>query len=172
MRKIMFVTFLIGFLGLYCGAMAQNAEDFEKEGLKHFGEAYYNALPRKNRAMAEEEFALAEKAFRKAIEKNPQRVKAYLHLGLTYSAQKKYAAAAETYRSALFIAPQQKRIYLQLASALEKSGDYRGAIEALRQLRALESDERAIRVIDDFIGKMEKRVTGSDLDATQSGDQP
>jgi cytochrome c-type biogenesis protein CcmH/NrfG len=172
MRKILFLTILfLAFTGLFSHARAQN-EDFEKIGRKHFDKAYFKAIPQKNRAMADEEFALAEKAFQKAIEKKPQRVKAYLHLGRTYSAQKKYSAAAETYRSALVIAPQQKKIYLRLASALEKDGDYRGAINALEELRALESDDRAIRIIDDFIGKIEKRAARPDPDKSQSGELP
>ena len=162
----------LGYSGLLCPALAQSEEDFEKDGLKHYDKAYFTAIPQKNRAMADEEFALAEKAFHKAIEKRPRRINAYLHLGRTYSAQKKYAAAAETYRSALMIAPQQKKIYLRLASALEKDGDYRGAINALEKLRSLESDDRAIRIIDDFIGQMEKRAARNDSVESQAGDLP
>ena len=159
MKRILFKTILfLAFTGLLSYAPAHSEDDFEEAGLKHFDNAFFKARPQKNRAMADQEFALAEKAFQKAIEKKPQRVKAYLHLGRTYSAQKKYSAAAETYRSALVIAPQQKKIYLRLASALEKDGDYQGAISALEALRSQETDERAIRIIDDFIGKMEKRA--------------
>ena len=161
-----------GYSGLLCPVLAQSEEDVEKDGLKHYDQAYFTAIPQKNRAMADEEFALAEKAFQKAIEKRPRRINAYLHLGRTYSAQKKYAAAAETYRSALMIAPQQKKIYLRLASALEKDWDYRGAINALEKLRSLESDDRAIRIIDDFIGQMEKRAARNDSVKSQSGDLP
>jgi len=173
MKKTLLLTILfLAFIGFHFFALAQSEEDFEREGLEHFERAYLKAMPRKNRALADQEFARAEKAFQKDIEKNSNNVKAYLHLGLTYSAQKKYAAAAETFRSALTVAPQHKRIYLQLASALEKNGDYRGAIDALVELRTLESDARAIRVIDDFIGKLEKRAAGSGSDTMQSGDQP
>ena len=173
MRRILFLTILfLTFAGLFSHARAQSEEDFEKKGLKHFDNAFFKAIPQKNRARAAAEFALAEIAFQKAIEKKPHKVNAYLHLGRTYSAQKKYAAAAETYRSALVIAPQQKKIYLPLASALEKDGDYRGAIKALEELRALESDDRAIRIIDDFIGKMEKRAARTDPDDNQSGELP
>ena len=128
MRKLIFLTLisLFAILSTASDSQAQSVEELESTGLQHYKKAYFKAIPQKNRAMADEEFAMAEKAFRKAIKKNPQRVKAYLHLGLTYSAQKKYAAAAATYRSALAIAPQHKRIYLRLASALEKNGDYRG----------------------------------------------
>jgi cytochrome c-type biogenesis protein CcmH/NrfG len=173
MRKILFLTILfLTFTGLFSHAKAQSEEDSEKKGLKHFDRAFFKAIPQKNKAGADAEFALAEIAFQKAIEKNPHRVSAYLHLGRTYSAQKKYAAAAETYRSALVIAPQQKKIYLPLASALEKDGDYRGAINALKELRALESDDRAIRIIDDFIGEMEKRAARTDPANSQSGELP
>jgi tetratricopeptide (TPR) repeat protein len=110
MKKILFKTILfLTFTGLLSQALAQGEEDFEKAGRQHFDNAYFKAIPQKNKTMADVEFTLAEKAFQKAIEKKPQQVKAYLYLGRTYSAQKKYAAAAETYRSALVIAPQQKR---------------------------------------------------------------
>jgi tetratricopeptide (TPR) repeat protein len=173
MKRILFLTILfLTFTGLFSHAKAQSEEDFEKKGLKHFDSAFLKAISQKNKARAAAEFALAEIAFQKAIEKNPNRVSAYLHLGRTYSAQKKYAAAAETYRLALVIAPQQKKIYLRLASALEKDGDYRGAINALKELRTLESDDRAIRIINDFIGKLEIRAAGTDPDNGQSGELP
>ena len=173
MRKLLPLTILfLAFTGLFSHAKAQSEEDFEKKGLKHFKSAFFKAIPQKNKIRADAEFALAEIAFQKAIEKNPKNVTAYLHLGRTYSAQKKYAAAAETYRSALVIAPQLKKIYLRLASALEKDGDYQGAINALEELRALESDDRAIRIIDDFIGKIQKRAARSDPDNRQSGELP
>ena len=173
MRKILFLTILfLAFTGLFSQARAQSEEDLEKKGLKHFNSAFFKAIPHKNKAAAQAEFALAETAFQKAIAKNPNRINTYLHLGRTYSAQKKYAAAAETYRSALVIAPQQKEIYLRLASALEKNGDYRGAINALEDLRALESDDRTIRVIDDFIGKLEKRAARTGPANSRSGELP
>ena len=153
MKTIVFL-FLISFTAVTAAGsigLAQTVEELESTGLKHYKNAYFKAMPEKNRAMANKEFALAEKAFRKAIKKNPRRLNAYLHLGRTYSAQRKYAAAARTYRSVLTIAPQHKKTYLQLASVLEKNGDYRGAIKALEELRAIESDDRALRIIDDFI---------------------
>ncbi len=174
MKKVV-LLFLLSFSAVAAAgsfSQAQTIEELESAGLKHYKNAHFKAIPEKNRAMADKEFARAEKAFQKAIKKRPKRLKAYLHLGRTYSAQKKYTAAARTYRSALVIAPRHKRLYLRLASVLEKKGDYRGAINALETLRAMETDERAIRIIDDFISKMEKRATGSDLDRSQSGDLP
>ena len=174
MRKLLFLILfsLFAFLSTGSDSQAQSVEELESTGLQHYKKAYYKAIPQKNRAMADKEFAMAEQAFRKAIKKKPRRVKAYLHLGLTYSAQKKYAAAAETYRSALAIAPQHKRIYLRLASALEKNGDYRGAIISLEDLRALETDDRAIRIIDDFIIKIEMRAAETGPARSPSGELP
>jgi len=163
---------LLVIAGLLSYTSAQSEDDFEKAGLKHFDSAYFKAVPQKNKARADAEFALAEKAFQKAIEKKPQRFEAYLHLGRTYHVQKKYAAAAGIYRSALVIAPEQKKIYLRLASALEKAGDYQGAVNALEKLRALESDDRVIRIIDDFIGQMGERAARTDPDKSQSGELP
>jgi len=172
MKKILLIIFLfLASLGMLFHANAQN-EDFEETGRRHYNNAFFKALPQKNKARADAEFALAEKAFQKAIEKNPQRIAGYLHLGRTYHRQKKYAAAAGIYRSALIIAPQQKKIYLRLASALEKDRDYRGAVNALEELRALESDDRAIRIIDDFIGQIERRAVGAEHDKSQSGELP
>jgi tetratricopeptide (TPR) repeat protein len=173
MRTIFLCTlFFTALAGLFSHAKAQDEENIEKKGLMHLNAAFLKAIPQKNKAGAHAEFALAEIAFQKAIEKNPNSVSAYLHLGLTYSAQKKYTAAAETYRKALIIAPQRKEIYLRLASALEKNGDYRGAIKTLQELRALENDDRVIRIIDNFIGKMEKRAARTDPDNRQSGELP
>ena len=67
---------------------AQSEEDFEQTGLKHFDNAYFKAIPQKDKARATAEFAHAEKAFKKAIEKRPDNVKPYLHLGRTYFVQK------------------------------------------------------------------------------------
>lgn len=173
MRKILFLTIFLPVLtGLFSQINAQNEEDTEKKGLKHFDRAFFKAIPQNNKVRANSEFALAEIAFQKAIEKNPNSVSAYLHLGRTYSAQKKYSAAADTYRSALAIAPWQKKIYLRLASALEKDGDYQGAINALKELRKLEGDDRVLHIIDDFIAKMENRAARTGPNHSRSGGLP
>jgi tetratricopeptide (TPR) repeat protein len=135
--------------------MAQPLDEHEKEGLSHFHKAFYEATPRKDRAKAASEYQKAEKAFQKAIEKNPHRVESYLYLGRTYFVQKKYQKSAKIYRKALKRAPERKEIYLQLASALEMGGDYPGAVDVLKQLRDKETDERSIQILDEFIEKLE-----------------
>ena len=173
MRTILLYTLLLSALtGLFFHAKAQDEENIEKKGLLHFNKAFFKGIPQKNMVSANAEFAQAEIAFQKAIKKNPNSISAYLHLGRTYSAQKKYSAAADTYRSALIIAPWQKKIYLRLASALEKDGDYQRAINALKELRKLEGDDRVLRIIDNFIGRMEKRAVRTDPDISQDGELP
>jgi tetratricopeptide (TPR) repeat protein len=155
MRKILFIVIIsMSCFGVVCLAAEQTAEDYEEAGLAHFKNAYHKAMPDKNRSKANAEFDLAEKAFQKAIEKNPNRFESYLYLGRTYFVQKKYLQAAEQYRKVLVIAPEKREIFLQLASALEMAGDYKGAIRALEEMRSQETDPRAIQVLDDFIGKM------------------
>lgn len=159
MKKIVLITFvLLAYPGLLLQTNAQTAEDFERTGLKHLDEAYFKALPQKNIQRANTEFALAEKAFKKAIAMKPSSVDPYLHLGRTYHLQKKYRQAAEVYRTALDLAPHEKKIYLKLASAQEMAGDYEDAVKTLQDMRAQETDPRAVRILDDFIHKLEMRL--------------
>ena len=137
--------------------MTQPLDEHEKEGLSHFQKAFYEATPRKDRAKADVHYRMAERAFQKAIEKDPHRVESYVHLGRTYFVQKKYKKAAITYRKALKLAPDQKEIYLKLASALEMGGDFAAAVDVLKQLREKETDERALQILDDFIRKIESK---------------
>ena len=148
---------LFGF-GLIDSLCAQTAEEFEQQGLNHFRRAFYEAVPQKDNTRAQAEYGRAEKAFQEAIREKPDRVEPYLHLGRTYFVQKKYRQAAEAYREAIRLAPERKTAYLQLASALEMNGDYAGAVQALKQLRARETDERAIQILDRFIGELQKKM--------------
>jgi tetratricopeptide (TPR) repeat protein len=159
MKKIIFLTVL--FLispGLICRVIGQSPEDLEKEGLKYFDNAFFRSVNQKGKTRSNVEFARAEKAFKKAIEKNPSRVEPYLYLGRTFFVQKKYLQAAQVYRTAMTIAPQKKKIYLKLASALEMAEDFEGAISTLEELRQQETEPRAVRILNDFISKMEMRV--------------
>jgi Flp pilus assembly protein TadD len=159
MKKIMLgAVILLACPGLLLQIKAQTAEEFEGAGLKHLDEAYFKALPQKNNQRAKIEFSLAESDFKKAIEMKPNRVDAYLHLGRTYHLQKKYRQAAEVYRAALDLAPHEKKIYLKLASAQEMAGDYEDAVKTLQDMRTQETDPRAVRILDDFIHKLETRA--------------
>jgi cytochrome c-type biogenesis protein CcmH/NrfG len=161
----LFMHILIFLAGLALGmsglAGAQTVQELERSGLDHFGKAFYEATPRKEPEKARAEYALAEAAFQEAIRSQPDWVEPYLHLGRTYFVQQKYRLAAEVYRKAVTIAPQRKEVYLQLASALEMGGDYQGAVGVLQDLRTQEKDERAIRVLDEFIGRLQSRAKAS-----------
>ncbi len=159
MKKIWFITILfLAYFGLTPDIQAQSKEDFEKIGLKHFENAYFKAIPQKNKDRAQAEFAQAETAFKKAIEKRPDNIKPYLYLGRTYFVQKRYHKAAEVYRQASSLAPQDNKIMLQLASALEKAGEYEAAIITLERMKEGETDSRAIGILDEFIRKMRTRA--------------
>ena len=170
MKKTWLITiFFVTYLGSIPFVQAQDEEDFDRTGLKHLDNAYFKAIPQKDEARAEAEFAHAERAFRKAINKKPEDPKPYLHLGRTYFVQKKYHEAAELYRQASRIAPQDKNIKLQLASALEKAGRYEESISTLEGMKAGETDIRVIRILDGFIGKMKMRAEKeNNPDATSS----
>jgi cytochrome c-type biogenesis protein CcmH/NrfG len=166
---------LVFFLGLVLGmgglAGAQMVQELERSGLDHFGKAFYEAAPRKEHGKAEAEYRLAEEAFQKAIQSKPDWVEPYLHLGRTYFVQQKYRLAAEVYRKALTLVPQRKEVYLQLASALEMAGDYEGAVSVLKDLRAQETDERSISILDDFIDRIQARGQAGPK-AQEGGKQP
>lgn len=154
------LLFLFLGLGMISHSQPQprTAEEFEMDGLIHFHKAYYEAIPQKDSVRADAEFTLAEKAFQEAIRRKPDRVEPYLHLGRTYFVQKEYLLAAKFYRKASELAPEHKEIYLQLASALEMAGDHKGAVGVLKELRVKETDERSLRILDEFIGQLEKRA--------------
>ena len=158
-RILIYPVVVLVVLGLGMGGIAGalTVEELDANGLDHFGKAFYEATPRKEHGKAGAEYRLAEEAFQKAIRSQPDRVEPYLHLGRTYFVQGKYQLAAEVYRKALTIAPQRKEVYLQLASALEMGGDYEGAVSVLKDLRAQEADAQAIRILDDFIARIQAR---------------
>ena len=139
-----------------CGA--ESPEVLEQSGKSHFREAYFKAVPVNDIARATREFALAERDLREALTKRPDRIRLYKLLGRTYFVQKKYMKAAETFRKAIELAPNQKPIYLQLASAQEMGGNPAEAIQTLNKLRRIESDPRAIGIIDGFIKQLNRRV--------------
>jgi cytochrome c-type biogenesis protein CcmH/NrfG len=155
---ILLVILLLAFSAAGKDLQAQTAQEFESRGLSHFKKAYYDAVPKKNTTLGEIEYGLAEKAFRQAIQKRPDRIEAYLYLGRTYFVQKKYAQAVETYRAALKVDPQKKQVYLKMASAQEMGGDYAGAIDSLMRLRDQETDERVLKILDEFIQKLETKA--------------
>lgn len=160
-KTVLIAVFLLVYPGLLFQTHAQTAEEYERTGIEHLNEAYFKALPQKNHRRANSEFALAEHALKKAIEMKPTRVEPYLHLGRAYHLQKKYHQAADIYREALDLAPNEKKIYLKLASAQEMAGDYEGAVKTLQDLLAQETDPRTIRILEDFIHKLEVRTADS-----------
>ncbi len=143
---------------------AQRAHELNQAGLDHFSKAFYEAIPLREHARAAEEYSRAEQSFQAAIHSKPDWVEPYLHLGRTYFVQQKYSQAAEVYQKALNLSPKRKETYLQLASSLEMAGDYQGAVKVLQTLRAQETDERAIAMLDDLIKRLQARAQASPTD--------
>jgi cytochrome c-type biogenesis protein CcmH/NrfG len=156
-------------IGLGTQGRAQSTDELEAAGVAHFKKAYYEALPKKKTAEADEEFRKAETALRKAIPQNPDRVSAYQHLGRTLFVQGKYQQAAKVYDDALKIDPQNKPVYLQLASAQEQAGDYGGAVATLQMLRAKETDPAALNRLDELIGRLKARQAAPGKQQPTSG---
>jgi tetratricopeptide (TPR) repeat protein len=154
--RMLALTVIVG-IGVTAQSWAQSAEELENAGLRHFKKGFYEHIPQKEAAKAAEEFQKAEAALRKAIEQNPDRASAYVHLGRTLFVQEKYREAAEMYGFALEIEPGNKPLYLQLASAQELAGNYRGAVATLWRLRDRETDPEALEKLDDLIERLEAR---------------
>ena len=159
MRLFLSIAWVTAIIVLWLAGecRAQTFDEMEESGVAHFKKGYYEALPKKKMAEAADEFWKSETALREAIKQNPNRASAYLHLGRTLFVQEKYQEAAEIYAAAVEIDPGNKPVYLQLASAREMSGDYVGAVGALEQLRAMEDDPQALRMIDDLISRIRAR---------------
>ncbi len=165
MKLLLTYMLVCGLLLAAAGPVgAQMASELNQTGLDHFSKAFTEATPRGERAKAAEEYSLAEKSFQEAIRSKPDWVEPYLHLGRTYFVQQKYRQAAEVYQKALTLAPQRKEVYLQWASALEMAGDYQGAVKVLQTLRAQETDERALSMLDKFIKRLQARAQASPAD--------
>ena len=169
MKSILGIMVLICFLvplcpGINAYSQAETPEEFERRGVVHFERAFYEATPQKDRARADTEYALAEKAFQQAIRIKPDRVEPYLYLGRTYFVQKEFLKAAKVYKKALRLAPERKEIYLQSASALEMARDYKGAEKSLKELREQEKDEHSLRALDELINRLEKRSRAPGMD--------
>jgi len=172
-RIIVMICFLFLFSpGMNVYSQAETAEEFERRGVAHFKRAFYEAIPQKDKAKADTEYALAEKAFQKAIQKKPDRVESYLHLGRTYFVQKEFLKAANVYEKALRLAPERKEVYLQLASALEMAGDYKGAEKTLKDLREQEKDGHSLRALDELINRLGKRTRATGMDNKGGENKP
>ncbi len=76
------------------------------------------------------EMAEIEYAF--AIEMNPNNLKYYNRLGMTYRRQKKWREALDTYQKALSIAPKNSVIFYNMARSLAEEGKFAQAATALR----------------------------------------
>lgn len=78
--------------------------------------------------------------FRKALQLNPQSVRAHFQLGLVLTRQKAYAAAIENYQKAIALNPQFPDTYFNLGFIYAVSRDFAKAEEMYTQTVALNPD--------------------------------
>ena len=76
--------------------------------------------------------------FRKVVFIDPQHVKAYNGLGVSYDKLREFDKAQESYRMAMSLAPQQHYVYNNLGYSLLLKGNYEAAVEVLQKGIALD----------------------------------
>ncbi len=91
-------------------------------------------------------FALAERYFRRAVELAPGDPYAWNGMGVMYAEKRDYPKAITAFQQALQANPRFANAHLGLASALSDSGDLRGAFDVLERMFATSSvqDSRAL----------------------------
>ena len=94
-----------------------------------------------NAELAENNFAVAETSYRKAVSKDPASLPAKYNMGNNYYNNKKYAEGMSRYAEAIEIAktkPEKHQAYHNLGNALYQQKDYKKAVEAYKN--ALRND--------------------------------
>ena len=87
-----------------------------------------------------ESYAVAEKAFGKALDANPSNLIIFNKLGIAFRKQGKFDEAVKNYLKAIKISPRDETLYFNLARAYEDSGDLEKALAALKKAMAINSN--------------------------------
>jgi tetratricopeptide (TPR) repeat protein len=130
-----------------------------EQGRAHFETGFYRLTPKHRAAEAAREYALAIRAFKQAIAADPENEAAYRHLARVYEVQHRPAEAAAAYQKVIALNPGDVDVYLFASLALVESRQYDEAIETLQRARGYTDDTTALRKIDGYIMKIEKRRT-------------
>ena len=143
-----------------CGSQDQVEEgtkDFHEMGMKFFKEGFYDLLPQGKTDEAMAKFALAEKAFKRAVAENPQSADTRRYLARSYSMQRKHNSAAAEYIKAIEIEPNNLDNYLYLASVYVRLKRYDDALKTLNHAKTLSKESGFIELMDDLIKKIRDR---------------
>lgn len=158
--KFLFVSLVLALL-FALGAHAGNGPPVasqealqNKQGMQHFKHGYYDLIPHGRKAEAQEQMAMAESAFLKAIDLDPGYVEAHRNLARLYYLQEKFDKAAYEYGEVVRLDPGDLDSYLQLALAQSETGDFDGAVRTLETAKEQTRDERILRQLNEYIEKI------------------
>ena len=84
-----------------------------------------------------ESYAVAEKAFGRALEANPKNIILFNKLGIAFRKQGKFDQAVQNYLKAIKISPKDETLYFNLARAYQDSGAPAKAAAALKKALAI-----------------------------------
>ncbi|MFD1094641.1 tetratricopeptide repeat protein [Salegentibacter chungangensis] len=145
MRSKAFITEVI-FTGIFCLLFFLPATLSAQEAVdKKEREQAIQYLREAEDALAENDFASAEAAYRKAIAKDPSNTVARYNMGNLYYNKEKAAAAGERLKQAGKISDDKEekhRIFHNLGNSYMKQKNYQAAVEAYKNaLRNVPSDE-------------------------------
>jgi tetratricopeptide (TPR) repeat protein len=156
MKSAVLMLFLLLLQPAAVAAGKAEAGDVER-GRAHFEAGFYRLTPKHRAAEAAREYALAVRSFRQAIAADPENEAAYRHLARVYAVQRRPAEAAAAYKKVIALNPGDVDVYLFAALYLAESQRYGEAIKILWSAKGYTEDKAALRKIDGYIGKIEKR---------------
>lgn len=127
-----------------------------QKGMQYFKHGYYDLIPRGRKSEANANFALAEKAFQKAISINSNFVEAHRNLARLYFLEKKFDKAVPHYSQAIKLNPKDLDNYVNLSLTFIELGNYEEAIRCLEDAKAQTGNTKIIRKLDSYIAKIEE----------------
>ncbi|WP_031426729.1 tetratricopeptide repeat protein [Flavimarina sp. Hel_I_48] len=134
--------FLLFFLGSLSVIFAQTTTDQQADAEENpaLKEAQ-NFVAEGNAELEDNDFALAETAYRKAVAKDPANLSAKYNMGNNYYKNKKYAEGMARYTQAIEVAKtkeEKHQAFHNLGNALYQQKDFKKAVEAYKN--ALRND--------------------------------
>ncbi len=126
-------------------------EQYLKEGVCAF-------IPPGDSASASEDLALAEEAFKKAVEVDPACVEAHLNLARLYQFQKSYDRALAEYDQAIRFAPNNTDVLVNMALLQIELGHVDEAVRYLEWAKRTTRDKRTIQRLNRFVIRDARRT--------------
>jgi hypothetical protein len=102
--------------------------------------------------------AEAERAYRQALEAEPQNPLALYLLGQLMAAKHKHSDAEMYFKALLAVRPGMHKAWLKLGKSLEAQGDKDGAIESYRRALALDPGNRDVRQLLLELSPLQDRI--------------